>query len=159
MTTLDFDTIAQRLGEQVAVSDWIAVDQARIDRFAVATGDDQWIHVDPARAAASPFGGTIAHGFLTLALLTPMLRSALSVPAHLVVNYGLNRARFTAPVPSGARVRGRFSPAAVARRGATVDVVWQVTVDLEHSRTPCAVVEWILRYHPTSFEVDSGRTS
>ena len=148
MTTLDLGTLAQRLGEQVAVSDWIEVDQGRIDRFADATGDHQWIHVDPARAAAaSPFGGTSAHGFLTLALLTPMLQSAMSVGACLVVNYGLNRARFTAPVPSGARVRGRFSPAAVERRGATVDVVWEVTVDVERSTAPCAVVEWILRYH------------
>lgn len=138
--------LAARVGETLGASDWILVDQARIDAFAQATGDAQWIHVDAARAAQGPFGGTIAHGFLTLALLAPMLQNAMSVRG-LVVNYGLNRVRFTAPVPSGARVRGRFSPAAVERRGSTMDVVWHVTVDLENSATPCAVVDWILRYH------------
>jgi acyl dehydratase len=97
------------VGQELGTSDWIVVDQERIDRFAQATGDRQWIHVDAARAAASPFGGTIAHGFLTLSLLPDMSASAFEVlDARLGLNYGLDRVRFPAPVPSGSRLRGSF---------------------------------------------------
>src|SRR3982751_4102940 len=98
--------LAGRVGEVLGVSDWVTVDQARIDRFADATGDHQWIHVDPVRAAAGPFGGTVAHGYLTLALLIPMWTEILTVRSvRTKVNYGLAKVRFPAPVPSGSRLR------------------------------------------------------
>ena len=97
------------VGQEIGVSDWIGIDQARIDRFADATGDHQWIHVDPARAAAGPFGATIAHGFLTLSLLPAMGMAAFAIDGlRMSVNYGLDRVRFPAPVRAGSRLRGRF---------------------------------------------------
>ena len=99
-------SLASRVGQEVAVSDWITVDQPMIDLFADATGDHQWIHVDAARAAEGPFGKTIAHGFLTLSLLPRMAASALEIgDVHMGINYGLNRVRFPAPVPSGSHTR------------------------------------------------------
>src|SRR4029078_3010281 len=108
VTTLN--EIKSRIGEEVGVSSWMLVDQARIDAFADATEDHQFIHVDPTAAAQTPFGGTIAHGFLTLSLLSRMGAEAMLIPAGLkmAVNYGLARARFLAPVRSGKRIRGRF---------------------------------------------------
>src|SRR5690606_26656972 len=97
------------VGQDVAVSDWIGIEQSRIDRFAEATGDHQWIHTDPVRAKAGPFGTTIAHGFLTLSLLPWFLENAVSIEeARMGVNYGLNRVRFTSPVPVGSRLRGHL---------------------------------------------------
>lgn len=96
------------VGVELGPTSWIDVPQERIDRFAEATGDPQWIHVDPERASAGPFGSTIAHGFLTLALCVPMLYELLPRRGGMVVNYGVNKVRFPAPVPSGGRVRGRF---------------------------------------------------
>ena len=97
------------VGQHVANSDWITIDQRRIDLFAEATGDHQWIHVDPVRAAAGPFGTTVAHGFLTLSLLPELASRAFAVAdTRMGVNYGLNRVRFPAPVPVGSRVRGHF---------------------------------------------------
>jgi acyl dehydratase len=94
------------IGTNLGTSDWFSIDQARIDQFAAVTGDDQWIHVEPARAAAGPFGTTVAHGHLTLSLLPVMVRSAFKVAdVRMSVNYGLNRVRFPAPVPVGSRVR------------------------------------------------------
>ncbi|WP_372528700.1 MaoC family dehydratase, partial [Piscinibacter sp.] len=107
-----FDKLADLqglVGQPIGESGWIDVDQHRIDLFADATGDHQWIHVDPVRAAAGPFGTTIAHGFLTLSLLPEMFASGFEVRnSHMGVNYGLNRVRFTAPVPVNSRLRGRF---------------------------------------------------
>src|SRR5262249_36419823 len=101
--------LAALVGQEIAVSDWITIDQARINLFAQATGDHQWIHIDPERAAKGPFGTTVAHGFLTLSLLPEMGDSAMAIDdATMGVNYGLNRVRFTAPVPVGSRVRGHF---------------------------------------------------
>src|SRR6476620_6325755 len=109
MIDIDVRTIANRVGEEIAVSDWLEVTQERIDRFADATGDHQWIHIDPVRAAAGPFGATVAHGFLPLSLLPDMGASAFEVrDTRMGVNYGLNKVRFPAPVPSGSRLRGRF---------------------------------------------------
>ncbi len=97
------------VGTVLGVSEWFAVDQARIDQFAAVTGDDQWIHVDPVRAAGGPFGTTIAHGHLTLSLLPVMVRTAFKLgDVRMTVNYGLNRVRFPAPVPVGSRLRGHF---------------------------------------------------
>jgi acyl dehydratase len=138
------------VGREVAVSDWLEVTQERIDRFAEATGDSQWIHVDPERAAReSPFGGTVAHGFLTLSLLVEMAKQAVSVGGvRLVVNYGLDRVRFVAPVPSGARIRGRFSLAALEDvRGGGVQATWSVTVEREGADGPCCVAGWLVRYY------------
>ena len=131
------------------VSDWMVVSQDQIQKFADATCDPQWIHVDPARAEReSPFGGTIAHGFLTLSLIGALLRKTRALDEfRMSVNYGLNRVRFTAPVLSGSRIRGRFDAASIEENRDAVKVVWSVTVEREESATPCCVAEWIVLYY------------
>lgn len=131
------------------VSDWMVVSQAQIDKFADATCDPQWIHVDPARAKReSLFGGTIAHGFLTLSLVGALLRKTGKLDGfRMSVNYGLNRVRFTAPVLSGSRIRGKFEASSVEEKDESVKVVWSVTVEREESSTPCCVAEWIVLYY------------
>jgi acyl dehydratase len=131
------------------VSDWMVVSQDQIQKFADATCDPQWIHVDPARAEReSPFGGTIAHGFLTLSLIGALLRKTGKLDGfRMSVNYGLNRVRFTAPVLTGSRIRGRFVAASVEEKDESVKVVWSVTVEREESATPCCVAEWIVLYY------------
>jgi len=148
----DLSALRDRLGQEIAVSDWIEVTQQRIDRFAEATDDRQWIHIDPARAASeSPFKTTIAHGFLTLSLVSVLMKQALSFGAvRIAINYGVNRVRFVSPVPAGARIRGRFAPIAVDETAGAVQVTWSVTIDREHTDKPCAVVEWIVRYYLAS---------
>lgn len=145
------DVRAIRVGHEAAVSDWIAVPQSRIDAFADATDDHQWIHVDVERAAReSPYGAAIAHGFLTLSLVPAMLRSAVRVPSVCrAINYGVNRVRFVSPVPAGARIRGHFTAVAVTAREESVDVTWSVSVEREHGDKPCCVAEWIARYYLT----------
>jgi len=145
----DVRSLRDRLGEEVAVGDWVEISQSRIDRFAEATGDAQWIHVDPARAAAeSPFRTTIAHGFLTMSLLSALIRDAMTFHGlRMAINYGMNRMRFVAPVPVGSRIRGRFTPMSVEDTAGSVQVTWQVTIDREHSDKPCCVAEWIVRYY------------
>lgn len=139
--------LAARIGEEVAVSEWAVIDQARIDQFAVLSGDDQWIHTDPVRAAASPFGATIAHGFLTLSLLASLMRDTLAIEGlTTAINYGLNRVRFVTPVLAGGRIRARFVPVAVTPIGVDTQVTWRVTLDLDGSAKPAAVAEWIVRY-------------
>ncbi len=115
------------------------------------TGDCQWIHVDPERAAAeSALHTTIAHGFLTLSLLSAFIRDAIDFKGlRMAINYGLNRVRFVAPVPSGSRVRARFTPSSVDDAAGGVQVTWQVIVEREHGDKPCCVAEWIVRYYPT----------
>jgi acyl dehydratase len=146
----DVMTLRDRIGEEIAVGDWFAITQARIDQFAEATGDRQWIHVDPARAAAeSPFKTTIAHGFLTLSLVSTLVRDAMTFTGlRLAINYGLNRVRFVSPVPSGSRIRGRFVVAAVDEVADGFQVTWRVTVEREQSDKPCCVAEWVVRYYP-----------
>jgi acyl dehydratase len=146
----DVRSLRDRIGEEIAVGEWFEITQARIDRFAEATGDAQWIHVDAARAAAeSPFKTTIAHGFLTLSLLSALIRDAMTFHGlRMAINYGMNRMRFVAPVPAGARVRARFTPAAVEDTSGSVQVTWQVTIEREHTDKPCCVAEWIVRYYP-----------
>jgi acyl dehydratase len=146
----DISTLRDHIGRDIAVSDWLEVTQERIDQFAAATGDDQWIHVDPVRAAAqSPFGKTVAHGFLTLSLISTLARTALSVGGlRLAVNYGLNRVRFVSPLPSGSSIRGRFRPVAVGGLGESVQVTWSVTIEGSGFHKPCCVAEWIVRYYP-----------
>ena len=134
------------VGEEVAVGDWITVDQERIDLFARATGDHQWIHVDPVRAAQGPFGTTIAHGFLTLSLLPEMAAKALSVnDVRMSINYGLNKVRFIAPVPSGSRVRGRFRIKAYDAIAGGAQVTMEVTMEREGSDKPVCIAESVAR--------------
>jgi acyl dehydratase len=146
----DVHSLRDRIGEEIAVSDWVDVTQARIDQFAEATDDRQWIHVDAERAAVeSPFRSTIAHGFLTLALTSTLLRSAVSFPGlRMAINYGCNRVRFVSPVPSGSRIRGRFAPVAVDDTGGAVQVTWGVTIERAGSERPACIVEWLVRYYP-----------
>ena len=138
-----------RVGEQVGVSPWVEVTQERIDTFAKAIDDFQWIHVDPARAKNSPFGGTIAHGFLTLSLLSHLSEQTFSYSDRKMgVNYGLNRVRFTSPVPSGARVRARFTLAKYEQiEGNGVQVTWNTVVEIEGKDKPALVAEWIGRHY------------
>ena len=135
------------------VSGWRAVEQERIDRFAEATDDPQWIHVDPERAAAGPFGTTIAHGFLTLALVVPLFEEALpELDGYaLTVNYGLNRVRFTAPVPVGSRIRGRFRIEGVEEIPGGVQVRVTATIEREGEEKPACVAEALFRFY-TSFD-------
>lgn len=143
------DALCDTQGREIAVSDWLAVTQERIDAFADATGDDQWIHVDTARAAASPLKGTIAHGFLTLSLVSTLLRQTIKLPPlRMALNYGLNRVRFVTPVPSGGRVRGRIALANVEKTVDAYQATWAITIELEGTEKPAAVVEWIVRYYP-----------
>jgi acyl dehydratase len=146
---VDVRTLATRIGDEIAVSDWLEVTQSRIDQFAGASDDRQWIHVDPERAAASPFGSTIAHGFLTLSLLSVLARSAMRFSdLKMSINYGLNRVRFPAPVPVGARIRARFAVAAVETVGDAVQVTWTTTIERGGGTKPCCVAEWLVRYYP-----------
>jgi len=135
------------VGESVAVSDWITVTQQQVDQFADATGDRQWIHIDVERAKAGPFGGPIAHGFLTLALLPRFFQEAFNVvESRMGVNYGLNRVRFMAPVPVGSRLRGRMKLlSSEPIDGEGVQMVWEVTVELEGVTKPACVAESVVR--------------
>ena len=134
------------IGTEIGVSEWVTVDQTTIDAFAEVTGDYQWIHVDPDRAAATAFGGTIAHGFLTLSLASRFAQSAIAPPDGITmgVNYGLDRLRFLSPVTAGSRLRGRFTLDDVSRRGAT-SLLRRValTVEIEDCETPALVAIWL----------------
>ena len=142
----DMDELRARIGREVAVSDWLEVAQERIDRFAEATEDRQWIHVDRERAAGSPLGGTIAHGFLTLSLIPHFFATALRLPpARMTLNYGLDRVRFTSPVPSGKRVRARFELLDVRDAAGATDLRWKVTIEVEGAAKPACVAETIAR--------------
>jgi acyl dehydratase len=144
-----FATLASlqaRVGELLATSPWLTVDQARIDLFAQATGDHQWIHVDPARAAAGPFGTTIAHGYLTLSLLPEMFHAAMAIDdVRMSVNYGLNRVRFMAPVPVGSRLRGRVRLKAYDALQGGAQLTMEVTIEREGSDKPACVAETVSR--------------
>ena len=145
----DVIELRAKVGQEIAVSDWLAIDQKRINQFADATEDHQWIHVDPARAATeSPFKTTIAHGFLTLSLVSVLLRRTISFSRfRMAINYGLNRVRFVSPVPVGSRVRGRFTPAAIEETGGSIQVTWAITIERDGSEKPCCVAEWLVRYY------------
>jgi len=143
---LSVTQLRSRVGEEVGVSPWLEIDQARIDRFAEAIDDPQWIHVDPARAKSGPFGTTIAHGFLTLSLLSHLIESTFAFDDRKMgVNYGLNKVRFTAPVPVGSRVRARFVLGSWERKDDMIQTVWNVTIEREGSDKPVLVAEWIGR--------------
>ena len=147
--TIHIDDLSQWVGREVATSDWLEMTQERIDRFAEAGGDHQWIHVDRERAALeSGFGRTIAHGFLTLALLSKLLGDSIEIAGkRMGINYGLNRLRFPSPVPSGSRVRGRFVLAALESIEGGVQTTWNVTVEREGEAKPALVAEWLTRHY------------
>ena len=143
-TTLD--EVAAASGSDIGTSEWLDVDQPRIDAFADATLDHQWIHVDPERAAQGPFGTTIAHGFLTLSLLPAFFASAFDIgDVRMGVNYGLNRVRFTAPVPVGSRLRASFRLLAYEPLDGGAQLVTEVTVEREGAERPACVTEAVTR--------------
>jgi acyl dehydratase len=139
--------LRDRIGQEIVVSEWMEITQKRIDRFADATEDHQWIHVDVERARRdSPFQDTIAHGFLTLSMLSRLLNSSIKFgTAKMGVNYGFNRLRFTGPVPAGSRVRGRFTLQALDEIDGGVQTTWGVVVEREGTEKPCLVAEWLTR--------------
>jgi acyl dehydratase len=141
--------LENRVGQEVGVSPWVDVTQERIDTFAKAINDFQWIHVDPARAKTSPFGGTIAHGFLTLSLLSHLSERTFGFSDRKMgVNYGLNRVRFTAPLPSGSRVRARFTLQKFEKLAdGGIQVTWNTVVEREGSDKPVLVAEWLGRHY------------
>jgi acyl dehydratase len=141
--------LKERVGEEVGISPWVEITQERIDTFAKAIEDFQWIHVDRERAKSSPFGGTIAHGFLSLSLLSHLSEQTFSfTDRRMGVNYGLNRVRFTSPVPSGSRVRARFMLANYEPiDGNGVQVTWNTTVEIEGAAKPALVAEWLGRHY------------
>jgi acyl dehydratase len=146
MPIASLDEIRARIGSEIGASDWLLVDQGRIDQFADTTEDRQFIHVDPALAAQTPFGGTIAHGFLTLSLLSRMAADVMLVPdtTKMAVNYGLDRVRFIAPVRSGSNVRGRFTLDALEDKApGQLLARHTVTVDIEHQDKPALTAQWL----------------
>ena len=138
------------VGQEVGASDWMEVTQSRVNDFADATEDHQWIHIDTERAkSASPFGGTIAHGFLTLSLLPHLASQAVKVQGDfkMGINYGLNRLRFPSPVPVGSRLRARFTLQSVEDIPGGAQIIWAVIVEVEGSEKPSLAAEWLVRYY------------
>lgn len=146
-TAVSLRDLEARVGQEVGVSPWVEISQERIDRFAKATEDFQWIHVDPERAKNSPYGGTIAHGYLTLSMLPKLAESTFEFSDRKMgVNYGLNKVRFTAPVPAGSRIRGRFTLAKYERIEGGVQVMMQVVFEREGGDKPVMIAESIARH-------------
>jgi acyl dehydratase len=146
MPIASLDEIRSRIGEEIGVSSWLSVDQARIDAFAEATEDRQFIHTDPVAAAQTPFGGTIAHGFLSLSLLSRMGAEAMLIPEgmRMAVNYGFDRVRFSAPVRSGSRIRGRFTLDFVDEKApGQILMRHLVTVEIEGEDKPALSAAWL----------------
>jgi acyl dehydratase len=145
---MTLDELRTKVGLEIGVSDWRVITQQQIDQFADVTGDHQWIHVDPERARReSPFGATIAHGFLTVALLSQLINEAVEIDGDfkLRVNYGFNRLRFTGAVPSGARIRARFTLHSIKEIEGGVELNWLSTVEVEGRDKPALVAEWLGR--------------
>ena len=142
-----YSEVSACVGQEVAVTDWITITQEQVNLFAQATGDMQWIHVDPERAKAGPFGGPIAHGFLTLSLIPRFFESGMRIEgARMGVNYGLNRVRFTAPVPVGSRLRARLLLQATEPLSPEgLQMTWLVTVEREGGDKPVCVAESLAR--------------
>lgn len=138
--------LGELIGQEAGTSDWFTITQDLIDRFADLTDDFQWIHVDQERARVeSPYGNTIAHGFLTLSLLSRLSREAIDIRGdfRMRINYGFNRVRFVSPVPAGSRIRARFTVQKVTE----IEVTWLVTVEVEGSEKPALVAEWLARFY------------
>ncbi len=147
ITTLD--ELRGFAGREIVVTEWLEITQDRINQFADATGDHQWIHTNPERAAReSPYGATIAHGFLTLSLLPQFLKDAIQLSdLRMAVNYGLNRVRFPAAVRAGSRIRARMVLRSIRDAGGATDVTYAITVEIENGEKPCCVAEWLARYY------------
>ena len=148
MNTLDLHSdLTTRAGDEIGVSDWVQVGQSTVDDFAAATDDRQWIHVDPERASReTAFGGTIAHGLLTLSLLPKFYQSCISLePRRMGINVGFNRVRFTSPVRTGSRIRGRFVLERAERIDSGWQMIWKVTIESEGVEKPACVAEWVTR--------------
>jgi acyl dehydratase len=139
--------VADKVGQELAISDWITITQERINQFADATGDHQWIHVDPQRASQGPFGSTIAHGFLTLSLMPAFFDSAMKISqTRMAINYGVNKVRFTAPVPVGSKLRARISlKSAEPIEPNGFQMTYSVLVEREGSDKPVCVAETMAR--------------
>lgn len=148
----NLDALPAWIGREVACSDWLAVDQARIQGFADASGDQQWIHTDPERAQReSPYKSTIAHGYLTLSLLPHLLESCLRIDGvGMAINYGLDRVRFPAPLLVGQRVRARLALERLESVAGGMQAHWSATVELEHGDKPACVAQMLVRYYPFS---------
>lgn len=146
MKTIAFDDLPALVGQSLGTSDWFTIDQSRIDRFAEVTVDPQWIHIDPVRAAAGPFGATVAHGFLTLSLIPMFSERTWEIEgARMGVNYGLNRVRFPAPVPVNSRLRAHFTLLSCEPIEGGVQLVAEVTIEREGSSKPVCVAESVSR--------------
>ena len=148
ITTLE--ELRSLTGQEVAVSDWFEVTQERINMFAEATGDHQWIHVDVERAKTeSPYGNTIAHGFLTLSLLSYLMSETVKIklPVKMGINYGLNKVRFPSAVTAGSKVRARAALQSLEEIPGGRQLVWNITVEREGADKPCCVAEWLVRYY------------
>jgi acyl dehydratase len=146
MPVATIEEIQERVGSEIGTSDWLLIDQARIDAFAKVTEDHQFIHVDPERAKKTPFRGTVAHGFLTLSLLSRMADGVMLHPAsmRMAVNYGFDKVRFMGPVKSGKRVRGRFKMlSAEEKRASQWQITYEVTVEIEDEEKPALIADWI----------------
>ena len=145
--TTTIDGLAGLVGKELGVSNWLEVTQKRVDTFADATDDHQWIHIDPVRAAAGPFGAPIAHGYLTLSLLVPLISGVLTVTdASLTVNYGLEKVRFPAPVPVGSQIRLQAVLSAADPVSAGIQATVQCTVEIEGGAKPACVAQIVFRY-------------
>jgi acyl dehydratase len=145
---MTLDELRTRVGQEIGISNWREITQSQIDQFAEVTGDHQWIHIDQERAKReSPYGSTIAHGFLTVALLSQLINEAVEIEGDfkLRVNYGFNRLRFTGAVPSGARIRGRFTLQSIKDVDGGVELTWLSTVEVEGRDKPALVAEWLGR--------------
>jgi acyl dehydratase len=147
-TVLTITALASRVGQEVGVSPWLTITQQRVDDYARVVDDPQWIHTDVERAKQGPFGTTIAHGFLTLAMLSHLIEQTFSFDdREMGINYGLNRVRFTAPLPVGSRIRAHFVLGSFERTGDMIQTVWNVTVEREGGDKPVLVAEWVTRAH------------
>jgi len=147
-TSLKIRDLESRVGQEIAQSPWVDMPQERINLFAQATEDYQWIHVDPQKAKQSPYGTTIAHGFLTLSMLPKLIESTFEFSDRKMgVNYGLNKVRFTAPVPAGAKIRGRFTLAKYEKLEGGVQTTWSVIVERQGEDKPAMVAETISRHY------------
>jgi acyl dehydratase len=146
----DLQSLKELVGREIGVSEWFCVTSERVERFAEATGDRQWIHLDRERASKeSPYGGTIAHGFLTLSLISHLMKDVMEIRSgvRLAVNYGLNRVRFPAAVRTDSRIRVRVTLLALKELPDSAEAIFMVTVEIDKSEKPGCVAEWIVRYY------------
>lgn len=145
---MTIDDLRERVGQEIGCSGWRTITQEQIDRFAEITGDDQWIHIDVDRARReSPYHATIAHGFLTVSLLSGLIKEAMEIngAVKMRINYGFNRLRFTGAVPAGSRVRGRFSLNSLKDIDGGVEFAWGAVIEVEGREKPALVAEWLGR--------------